>query len=165
MLQATIIGNLGAAPESHQSNGNDFISFRIAHNDTYTGQDGQSHTNVVWVDCIMNGQPKVAEFLLPGTQVYVTGDVRLRVYSSAAERCMKAGMTIQVRSIQLIGSRPDMVPSRLYDSDGQMHEVKKYYQADCKSTTLLSQKGQHFSVDKQGWVYPVQEQTANDKQQ
>ena len=156
MLQATVIGNVGADAQVQNKDGREFVTWRVAHNDTWTDQSGQQHSNTIWVDCKMNGKPKVAEFIKAGTQVVCIGRVQLRTYSSAKDRCIKAGMQIQVESIQLLGGSSDEVPRRLYDDHGVQHDVKKWYLTDVKSTTLMSQRGDQFAVDANGWVSPYQ---------
>lgn len=167
MLQTTIVGYIGADCEFKSHDGKDFVTFRVSHNDSWTDAAGQQHTNSVWVDCIMNGRPKVADFLKKGTQVICQGTTSLRVYSSQKDRCMKAGMTINVSRIELLGGKTDAVPSRLYDANGVQHDVTKYFYTDVRSCQLMSQNGAQFTVDDKGFVYPVQtpdEQTtqAND---
>lgn len=155
MLQTTVVGNIGGAPKTQSNNGKEFTTFRVAHNDTWKDETGNQHSNTVWVDCILNGKPAVVEYLTPGTQVIVQGDTKLRVYSSQKDRCMKAGLQISVRTIELLSGRRDEVPSRLYDENGVQHNVQKYYLTDAKNTTLMSQQGRQFSVDKKGWVTPI----------
>lgn len=155
MLQTIVIGNVGAVPEVKGEQGREFITFRVCHNDRWKDEAGVEHTNSVWVDCVMNGVPKVKNYLMPGTTVCVMGSIQLRVYSSKKDRCMKAGMQVNVRQIELIGGRPDAVPSRLYDSNGLQHDVSKWYLTDCKSTPLLSMSGAQFITDANGWVSPV----------
>ena len=156
MLQATVIGNVGADAQVQNKDGREFTTWRVAHNDQWTGQDGVQHNNTIWVDCVMNGKSKVVEYIKAGTQVVCIGRVSLRTYSSAKDKCMKAGMTIQVESIQLLGGSSDEVPRRLYDDHGVQHDVKKWYLTDVKSTTLISQRGDPFRVDANGWVSPFQ---------
>lgn len=155
MLQAFLIGNVGADAQLQAKDGRKFTTFRVAHNDVWTDQTGQEHRTSIWVDCVMNDHPKVAEYIKAGTQVCVWGTITLRVYSSAKDRCMKAGMQINVRSIELLGGKNDEVPTRLYDSQGVQHDVSKWYLTDVKSTTLMSQRGVQFTVDKKGWVKPL----------
>ena len=69
---------------------------------------------------------------------------------------MKAGITINVDSVQLLGGVTDEVPRRLYDSNGVQHDVAKYYLTDVKSSTLMNARGDQFVTDKKGWVSPVQ---------
>lgn len=109
MIKMLFIGTLGADAEFKHSdtasNGGKFVTFRAAHNDTWTDAAGMRHENVTWVDFIMNDHPKVAQYLKKGTMVYVEGRTSLRVYSSPKDRCMKAGMTIQVQRIELLSAK------------------------------------------------------------
>lgn len=152
MLQVIVAGNLGADAEVRGEQGHEFTTFRVAHTDRWTGQDGVSHENTTWVDCTLNGRPNVVPFLRKGTPVVVIGTASLRVYSSPRDRCMKAGMQVSVRSVELMGGVRDAMPSRLYDSDGIQHDVTKRYFVDVKSTTLISQRGEHYAVDADGVV-------------
>lgn len=164
MLQATCIGYLGADAQVKTDNGQQFITMRIAHSERYTDRNGQEHDTTIWVDATMNANPvpKVFEYLKKGTLVYISGAVRLRVYSSEKDRCMKAGMTIHVRNIELLGGQGDVVPRRLYDSNGVQHDVTKFFFTDVKNTTLFSQSAVPFAVDMKGFVVPVvPEQEAN----
>lgn len=111
MIKLSFIGTLGADAEFKHSdtapNGGKFVTFRAAHNDTWTDASGIRHENVTWVDFIMNDHPKVAQYLKKGTMVYVEGRCSLRVYSSPKDRCMKAGMTINVQRIELLSAKKD----------------------------------------------------------
>lgn len=158
MLQTTVIGNVGADAQFQSKDGRDFVTFRVAHNDVWTDQAGQQHSSTIWVDCIMNGKPKVAEFIKAGTQVFISGRTSVRVYSSEKDRCMKAGLTINVDSVQLLGGITDEVPRRLYDDQGAQHEVQKWYLTDVKKTVLRNVRGDEFEVDNKGWVSRKQQQ-------
>ena len=160
MLIATLVGNVGADAIKKTADGRNFTTFRVAHNDDWTDQAGQRHQSTMWIDCVLNDHPKVADFIKAGTMVAVTGTIKTRVYSSEKDRCMKAGITISVRSIELLGGSSDEVPRRLYDANGVQHEVKKAFYSDVKDCTLLSQRGSHFHVDDKGWITPVQESPA-----
>lgn len=165
MLQAILIGNVGANAEYQEKDGRKFTTFRVAHNDRWTDQAGQTHNNTVWVDCIMNDHPNVAQYLKQGTQVAIIGNVSLRVYSSQKDRCMKAGITINVRNVELLGGQTDPVPTRLYDQQGLQHDVTKFYHTNVASTQLMSQRGEQFAVDENGWVSPVKQQQDSQQQQ
>ena len=102
MLQVIVAGNLGADAEVRGEQGREFTTFRVAHTDRWTGQDGVSHETTTWVDCILNGRPNVVPYLRKGTQVVVIGTASLRVYSSPRDRCMKAGMQVSVRTVELL---------------------------------------------------------------
>ena len=161
MLQAILIGNIGADAKVNVKDGSEFTTFRVAHNDTWTDANGTQHSNTLWVDCIMNGKPNVMEYLKQGTQVAIMGNVTLRTYSSEKDRCIKAGMTIKVTRVELLGGRTDDVPSRLYDTNGAQHDVKKLYYTDVTNETLRNQRGQEFHSDDKGWVTPKMSDTSN----
>lgn len=128
MLKSILIGNLGADAEVNVSNGREFVTFRVAHSWNFTANDGTVNSGTIWVDCIGSHLKGVVEHLKKGTQVYVEGTVSLRVYSSKLDRCMKAGLTINVESLQLIGGKPDIVPKQLINpADGSLHDVTKQY--------------------------------------
>lgn len=161
MLQVIVIGAVGADAKFQEKDGHKFTTFRVAHNDTWTDDAGTQHTNVTWVDCTMNDHPKVAEYIKTGSQVAVIGTASLRVYSSEKERRMVAGLRVQVRNVELIGGKPDPVPSRLYDKDGVQHDVTKFYLTDKGEKQLQSMRGETFNVDKHGWVTRAMSDTSN----
>lgn len=161
MLQTTVIGHLGADAECKNANGKEFITFRVANTDKWTDEAGQTHETTTWVDCILSGKPKVFDFLKKGQLIYATGSVALRVYSSPKEKCMKAGLTINVNRIELLGGRSDDIPSVLFTEDGreQIHVAKYFYapvavdeEGNSKSRVLCSKSGERYVQDVQGWV-------------
>ena len=159
MFKSNVIGNLGADAQVKESNGSKFVTFRVAHTESYTDQGGQKHESTTWIDCIMsNAESKVIPFLKKGVKVYVSGNCSLRVFSSAKYRQMMAGAQINVQSVELLGGSTDEVPRQLIDANGVIHQVNKYYLTDMKSVTLYSQSGQEFDVDEEGWVAPRREQ-------
>lgn len=165
MLQCTMIGNLGANAEIKAADGREFVTFRIAHNESFTGADGTKTEKSMWVDCTMsctNGRPAVLQYLTKGTAVCVVGNVSLRVYSSEKDRCMKAGLTIHVMKLELIGGQGDSVPRRLFTKDGEMVEVNKYYHAQTNESVLIDQRGNQFTVAEGGWIAPAQTQQPAD---
>lgn len=161
MLQSTLIGHLGADAECKNANGKEFVTFRVANTDRWTDDAGQVHESTTWVDCIINGKPKVFDYLKKGQMIYATGSVSLRVYSSAVEKCMKAGLTINVQRIELLGGKSDDVPAKLYtESEGKEVMIMKYFFAptlqrevtDPETVVLVSKRGEKYKVDRQGWV-------------
>lgn len=165
MLIATLIGNLGANAEIKTADGREFVSFRVAHNDSYKGADGTRVESSMWVDCTMScasGRPAVLPYLTKGTAVCVVGQVSTRVYSSEKDRCMKAGLKIHVQRVELIGAAGDNCPRRLYTKDGVMVDVLKYFHADTQEKTLYDQRGNAYTIAEGGWVVPPS--TQNDGQ-
>ena len=165
MLLTTMIGNLGANAEIKAADGREFVTFRIAHNESFTGADGTKTEKSMWVDCTMsctNGRPAVLPYLVKGTAVCVVGNISTRVYSSGKDRCMKAGITIHVMKLELIGGQSDTVPHRLFTHDGVMVDVNKYYHAQTTESVLYDQRGNQFTVADGGWIAPAQTQAPAD---
>lgn len=165
MLAVTCIGHLGSDAEFKQSNGREFTTFRIAHSDRWTDDAGQVHENTTWVDCIMSGKPNVIEYLKKGQMVFVGGSCTLRVYSSQKDRCMKAGMQINVRQVELLGGKSDEIPSTLYDANtGAQVDVKKFFNVPSlqrdgtqpELVPLVSRSQERFVCDRNGWVSKYQ---------
>ena len=157
MFKATIIGNLGANAELHNENGSEFVTFKVAHNERFKSKDGSVNERSVWVSCILNGRADgLMPYLVKGATVALFGDLRLKTYHSAKMHSLVAGADLFVRSIDLVGSRPDTIPSRLYDTDGIEHSVSKWYYCDtAKGRQLLTQSGDMYTVDANGWVSPM----------
>lgn len=161
MLQVTLIGHIGSDAEVKSSNGREFTTFRVAHSDRWTDDAGQVHEQTTWVDCIMNGKPNVVEWLKKGQMVFVTGSSTLRVYSSQKDRCMKAGMTINVRQVELLGGKNDEIPNVLFDANtGAQLQVQKWYnvaslvrdESQPEWYPLVSRSQERFIADRNGWV-------------
>ena len=170
MLKSILIGNLGADAEVRSANGREFVSFRVAHSWNFTGSDGTVNSGTIWVDCIGNNLKGVIDYLKKGTQVYVEGNVSLRVYSSKVDRCMKAGLTINVETLQLIGSKPDLVPKQVINpDDGSVHAVtRKYMVTDMHGVVapdaykdMVDEHGNLYSLDTLGFIQPQSTNTAN----
>lgn len=168
MLKSVLIGNLGADAEVRSANGREFVSFRVAHSWNFTAQDGTINSGTIWVDCIGSNLKGVVEYLKKGTQVYVEGNVSLRVYSSKVDRCMKAGLTINVETLQLIGGKTDEVPREVINPDnGEVYGVEKLYSVVDWNTVQMTQepkrfvdaRGKEYYMDKYGMIAPVTNNT------
>lgn len=168
MLHNVCIGHLGADAECKSSNGREFTTFRVAHSNRWTDEAGQVHEETIWVDCIIQGKPNVLPYLKKGQQVYVAGSTSLRVYSSAKDRCMKAGLTINVRQIELLGGKSDDIPSVLYNPvDNSAHNVGKYYHCPDfqnekdpnQQVKLVSRSNEEFYADSDGWIHKFQQES------
>lgn len=162
MFRAEIIGNLGADASVMESNGSKFVTMRIAHTDAYKDEQGNKHEKTVWVDATMNdAESKLLPYLKQGVKVFVRGNASLRVYSSPKDRCMKAGVTLSVREIELVGGSSDDVPRQLIDpATGMLYESQKYYwinrdNKDMKKDDLMQlvdARGNQFVMNKAGFV-------------
>lgn len=161
MLQGIAIGHIGGDAEVKNSNGKEFTTFRVAHTDRWTDEAGQTHENTQWIDCVMNGKPGVLEWLKKGQMIFVTGSMSCRIYPSAKDRCMKAGVTINVRNLELLGGKGDDIPSVLFDANtGAQVEVKKWFnvpslvrsEQEPELVPLVSRSQERFVADRNGWV-------------
>lgn len=167
MFQFTVIGNLGGDAEFHNENGQQYVTFRVGHTDRHTDGNGNQVEETVWVSCILNGDGgRLLQYLVKGQKVCVVGDGSLRTYHSEKMRRLVAGANCFVRSVELVGARPDAIPSALFSQDGVQFNVTKYYNAvGSKSTVLYDKAGQAFNVDANGWVLPAQQQGQTQAQQ
>lgn len=159
MLEVTIIGNLGADAELHRENGNEFVTFKVAHNERRTSRDGMKHEELTWISCVMNGaNENLMPHLKRGTTVYVRGEGRLKQYHSEKHHRLIPGLDCFVRSIQLVGGRVDSVPSRLYDKDGVEYQVNKWFHVpNCTEKQLYGQNGIAYPLMEGNWVIAPQD--------
>lgn len=107
MMKLQVIGNLGADATVQNHNGNQFVSFRVAHTEQWTNkQTGEVNKATTWVSCIMNGNGGgLTQYLKKGTKVYVDGNVSFNVYSSPATHQMECGVNLNVRTLELCGGK------------------------------------------------------------
>lgn len=105
MLQLQIIGNLGADAEVRNTNGAQFLAFRVAHTNRFTDRiTGEVRETTTWVSCTMNGDGgNLRQYLKQGTKVYVYGDVSTRLYVSSKDGTQHAGIDCRVRQLELCG--------------------------------------------------------------
>lgn len=165
MIKVEVIGNLGADCEVKQSNGNKFGACRVAHTEKYTDAHGNVHESTIWIDVVIpDADNKVIPFLKAGVKVFVRGNASLRVYSSQKDRCMKAGLTINAREIELCGGSSDAVPRQVIDpSNGQLFDVTKCYWISKETkgmkkadlVDITDAKGGQYKMDSYGFVHPV----------
>lgn len=165
MLKAEIIGNLGADAEIKSGEGYSFVSMRIANTEKWKDENDQEHTETQWVDVNWSKtDSSLIPFLKSGVKVFVRGFVRTRVYSSAKDRKMKAGLTINALEIELCGGSSDVVPRQLIIPEtGDIVDVAKYYQANVDTKAwkkddqgvLVDRQGNSYQLIKGGWVAPL----------
>lgn len=165
MLKAEIIGNLGADAEIKSGDGYAFVSMRVANTEKWKDDAGQEHTDTSWIDVnYSKTDSPLIPYLKSGVKVFVRGFVRLRVYSSAKDRKMKAGLTIVAQEIELCGGSSDLVPRQLIQPEsGEVIEVAKYYQAVVETKNwkkddhgmLVDRAGNQYVLVKGGWVTPM----------
>lgn len=164
MFKAEIIGNLGADAEIKEANGHKFVTFRVAHSETWKTEGGEAKERTQWIDCTMsNADSGIVPYLKQGVKVFCRGHVSLRVYSSPKLRQMVAGVSVAVQEIELVGGSADAVPRQLIVPDtAQIVDVTKHYwcNLDTKGMkkdelrVLVDKRGLEYAVNKNGFVIP-----------
>lgn len=177
MLQATIIGRLGADAEVKNADGHKFVSFRVAHSESFTTANGEKRERTQWVSCALNGEAtNLVPYLKTGTQVCVVGNMTLGVASSQRLKCMVATCNIHVRSIELLGGGSnDEVPKQLADETGQLLDVIKFYSVSAEDwkklkvgkagKQLYDTRGNSYTIDKQALITRNQAPSAEQNEQ
>lgn len=84
MLKFSLIGRIGADAEVRYHNGQQAISFPIAHNEKYKDKDGVKHEKTTWVNCtIWRGKDTtLAKHLKKGMQLYLEGSPGFKIYKT-----------------------------------------------------------------------------------
>lgn len=167
MLKVEVLGNLAADVEIKESNGSKFATFRVADTQKFKGQDGQDKEVTNWIDCTFsNVESKVLQYLKTGVKVFVRGNASLRVYSSKKDRCMKAGLQVNVTEVELCGGNNDEVPRQIVDPEnGQLFDVDKYYWTNAPTKgmkkedfkDMIDVRGNRYKMDYHGFVVRIPE--------
>ena len=106
MLQAMIIGNLGAHASIKESNGRKFVSMNVAHTDRITS-NGQTVESTQWVSVSLNHySEKLLPYLVKGAKVFVQGKLFMRIWRDK-EGNSNVGMNVLADTIELCGGRND----------------------------------------------------------
>ena len=106
--KAILIGRLGNDPElRYTPGGKAVVSFSLATNERWTGQDGQRNESTTWHNIVAWGKQAeiMKEYLAKGREVYVEGRIDNRSYEDK-EGNKKYISEIVVTNFQLIGGRP-----------------------------------------------------------
>lgn len=176
MLLFEVLGNLGRDASVEISDGRKFVKFTVASTETYKDSNGNKVENTTWVSCTMPGDGgNLLPYLVKGATIVAIGYGSVRAYSSAKDRCMKAGCNLSIIHIELVSTNVDTVPRMLFDEQGIGHPVTKcYYVApsDQKKpkwpATMRSEKGTIFDISN-GFALPQKkddnQQVSNDSSQ
>lgn len=104
MLQMQVVGHLGKDAEKKIFKQGEYISFSVAHTQTWTDQQsGQKQSKTTWIDCLKkdNGS-KLIDYLKKGTQVLLQGEPKVNAYikenKAIASQCMN------VHTLELLNS-------------------------------------------------------------
>lgn len=108
MLNLQVIGNIGSDAVVKENNGKKFVTFNVAHTDKYTDEQGVKHEKTTWVSCLWNGDGgRVFPYLTKGACVFAQGPAELRVFDSAKDHCKKAGVSIRIQHLELVGGKKE----------------------------------------------------------
>jgi len=106
MLKGIVIGNITAdAMIKSVNGGNEFVTFTVASNRSYTNAQGMKVEVADFIDIVKNPSG-VDPFLTKGTQVYVEGNISCSAWSDNQGQ-LRASMQINAREVQLLGSKKD----------------------------------------------------------
>ena len=172
MFRIEAIGNLGADAEIKNDNGRLYVQFSVADTRRFTKEDGTKQEVTNWISCFYrNSEAEVVKYLKKGTRVFVRGNGETRLFSSAKDRAMKAGVSINVTEIELVGGVSDDVPRELALPTGELVNTYKCYYIDInrfdkksRPSVLYDRKGQPYDVDKNGFISPSKQADENNDQ-
>lgn len=156
MFKIEVIGNLGGDAEVKNDNGRKYAQFSVADTRKFTKEDGTTQEITNWISCFYrNVDSEVIKYLKKGTRVFVRGNGDLRLFSSAKDRMMKAGASINVQEIELVGGTSDEIPRQLAMSTGKVLDVKKAYFIDVQNIPQEQRPKELF--DRHGVAYDCNE--------
>lgn len=162
MLQIHLIGVLGMDAQVKSSSGSSFVSFDVAHSESYRSADGTEHKSVIWCNCVLAGDGgNLLQYLKKGKRVYIVGDGSVRVYSSAKHHEMRAGINIRVRTLELLPSSNEVKSISITDN-GSTTNVRQLYFVeddsfleqlkDGETKEIITNNGLTGNLDRNGFV-------------
>lgn len=158
MFKIEVLGNLGADAEIKNDNGRQYVQFSVADTRKFKKEDGTETEVTNWFSCFMrNADSSIIPYLKKGVKVFVRGNGELRLFSSAKDRMMKAGASINVSEVELAGGSSEAVPRELTLSSGQLVPVNKAYWIDLsllspKPTVVYDRHGVEYKLDPFGFI-------------
>lgn len=165
MFKIEIIGNLGSDATLRDEGGRKFLTFKVAHTDKFEKSDGTKVEQTTWASCVTNEKlaEAVGRFLTKGRKVFVRGRASLQVYSSRIDRCMKAGVSVNVDELELLSSQGDAIPRELIEpTTGNVLSILKafyvepsLFEAAGKPVGLIDKAGFSYRLDANGFVFPI----------
>lgn len=80
--KATLIGNLGKAPEIREAGGKKVATFSLATSKSYK-KDGERVTDTTWHNIVLWGSlaELAGKYLEKGSKIYLEGEIRNRSYT------------------------------------------------------------------------------------
>lgn len=171
MFKISVIGNLGSDAEIKNDNGRTFVQFSVADTRRFAKADGTKEEVTNWISCFMRqADAEVVKYLKKGTKVWVSGYGDLRIYSSKKDRAMKAGASINVVEIELVGGSSEDVPRELALPSGLLVPVYKAYYIDIRQLNerpefMFDKSGRMYACDANGFITPQTEVQSSQTQE
>lgn len=101
-LKTELLGNLGRDSEYKKfDNGNTYLSFSVAHNESYTDGKGNKIEKTIWVACLYK-MPKENLSLEKGCVVLVKGNLSTKLYTDE-QKIQRISHNLNVNELQIIG--------------------------------------------------------------
>lgn len=152
MYKTIFLGNIGADAEKLQSNGRDYVRFRVAHTERVGEQ-----SRTVWATCFLSGDGgALLPYLIKGQQVVVIGSQSNNIYSSPKTHRFECGVSINVDHVELCGSSAAARDIRqLSDASGRVLDVHKAFyvvEAEYFGKELYDRNGTAYTVLENGFV-------------
>ena len=107
MLKLEIIGNIGSDALIKDFSGSKYVSFNVAHSESYKDQKGNKVENTTWVSVLMYGDGgALTQYLKKGTKVFVRGTMHVKIYTDkqGANQC---AINLNASEVNLCGSKSD----------------------------------------------------------
>jgi single-strand DNA-binding protein len=105
MKSMKLIGHIGYDAVLKNVNGNEFIEFSVAVNESYQKNDGSKVESTTWFTCTSKSK-KIAPFLKKGDPVFVEGMFKVKAYVDK-EGQPQCGVDIRAFNIQLLATKKD----------------------------------------------------------
>ncbi len=108
MLKAIIIGNVGSDATIKTFGGVNYISFSVAHTNSFINESGEKVENTQWVSCLrrVSDNSTLVNYVTKGSKVYVEGNLSAKVYESSYGT-QEVSLSCRVSHLELLGSRQD----------------------------------------------------------
>ena len=102
-----IAGNVGQDAEIQKINDKDFVSFSIAENQRVTDKSTGEISNItIWYNVLYHNA-KLAQYLVKGTKVMVSGELKVDAYYSETSNKMKVSRNIYANQLQLLSPKQE----------------------------------------------------------
>lgn len=105
MLKLTLIGHLVQDATIKDFGSSKYISFSVAHSESYTDKQGVKVEKTQWVSCLKYGESAVLPYLKKGTKVYVEGQLSTKIFDK--EGISQIAVNCQVSHIELLGAKSE----------------------------------------------------------